>query len=267
MNKVVIITGASSGIGLACVKEFSKNGYSIVMAARSYDKLICIEKEIKIYNPNILSIKTDVSNHEDCRHLIESAIDRFGRIDMLINNAGISMRALFKDLDLSVLHTIMNTNFWGTVYCTKYALPYILEQKGSIVGITSIAGFMGLPGRTGYSASKFAMHGFLETLRVEHLHQGLHVMIVAPGFTASNIRKAALGADGMILGETSRNESLLMPAEEVARKIFKGSQKRKRLIILTLQGKLAVFLRNIIPRMIDSLDYYEMKREPKSPLI
>lgn len=265
-KKVVIITGASSGIGLACAKEFSKRNFMVVMAARSIDKLAAIEQEIKTYNPDILSLKADVSIESDCRKLIEDTILRFGRIDVLINNAGISMRALFKDLDLQVIHDLMNTNFWGTVYCTKYALPYVLEKEGSIVGISSIAGFMGLPCRTGYSASKFAMQGFLETLRIEHLKQNLHVMIVAPGFTASEIRKKALSADGSMQGETPRNESKMMSAEEVAVHIYNGVIKRKRQIVLTTQGKLAVFLRKWLPSLVDKLEYMEMKKEPNSPL-
>jgi len=266
-KKVVIVTGASSGIGLACVREFSRREFKVVMAARSIEKLLEIEKEIMSYNSDIMAIRVDVSQEEDCIQLINETIKRFGSIDILINNAGISMRALFKDLDLKVLHSLMNTNFWGTVYCTKYALPYILETKGSIVGVSSIAGFMGLPGRTGYSASKFAMHGFLETVRVEHLKQNLHVMIVAPGFTSSNIRKTALAANGNMQGETPRDESNMMKPEDVALKIYSGVVKRNRLVVLTIQGKLAVFLKRWVPSLIDYFEYQEMKKEPNSPLI
>ena len=266
-KKVVIITGASSGIGLACAREFSRHGFKVVLAARSIEKLQVIKEEMLSFNSDILAIRVDVSIEEDCKLLINETIKHFGSIDILINNAGISMRALFKDLDLKVLHSLMNTNFWGTVYCTKYALPYILERKGSIVGVSSIAGYMGLPGRTGYSASKFAMHGFLETIRVEHLKQNLHVMIVAPGFTSSNIRKSALAADGNIQGETPRDEDKMMSAEKVATYIYKGIMRRKRHIILTIKGKLGVFLKRIVPSMIDYFDYMEMKKEPNSPLV
>lgn len=266
-KKVVIITGASSGIGLACAIEFSRKNYKVVMAARNIEKLTKIEQEIKSYNPDVLSLKVDVSKEEDCKRMVDDTLQAFGQIDVLVNNAGISMRALFKDLDLDILHSLMNTNFWGTVYCTKYALPFILQRKGSLVGISSIAGFMGLPARTGYSASKFAMNGFLETLRVEHLRQDLHVMIVAPGFTASEIRKKALAADGSMQGETPRDEKKMMSAEEVASHIVSGIQKRRRQIILTTQGKLAVFLRKWFPSLVDKLEYQEMKKEPNSPLI
>jgi short-subunit dehydrogenase len=265
-RKVAIITGASSGIGLACARQFSKSGYAVVMAARSIDKLIDIEKEIEKSGGEVLSVKADVSSEADCRQIILEAVQKFGRIDVLVNNAGISMRALFKEVDLKVIHSLMNTNFWGTVYCTKYALPYILKEKGSIVGVSSIAGFLGLPGRTGYSASKFAMQGFLETIRIEHLKDNLHVMVVAPGFTASNIRNSALNANGNMQGESPRVEEKMMSSEEVAYYIYKGILKRKRQIILTVQGKLAVLLRKIFPSFIDKMEYNLMKKEPNSPL-
>lgn len=160
----------------------------------------------------------------------------------------------------------MDVNFWGTVYCTKYALPYLLKERGSVVGVISIAGFKGLPARTGYSASKFAIYGFLDTLRVEHLHDGLHVMIFAPGFTASNIRNVALTADGTMQGETPREEDKMMSAERVAHKLYNGVARRKAQIILTPIGKLTVFLNKLFPRLVDRLEYNYMKREPNSPL-
>lgn len=265
-DKVVIITGASSGIGLACAKEFASQNYRVVLAARSIDKLSEIERQLISLNKEVLIVQADVSIENDCKKIIDTTLSKFHRIDILINNAGISMRALFRDLDLKVLHSLMNTNFWGTVYCTKYALPYILESKGSIVGVSSIAGFMGLPGRTGYSASKFAMQGFLETVRVEHLKENLHVMVVAPGFTASNIRNVALNASGNAQGESPRDENKMMSSEQVAKYIYQGIKKRKRVVILTMQGKLAVLIRKFFPAFIDKMEYSIMKKEPNSPL-
>ena len=193
-------------------------------------------------------------------------IKNFGRIDILINNAGISMRALFKDVELNVLKRLMDVNFWGAVYCTKYALPYLQASKGSVVGISSIAGFIGLPGRTGYSASKFALHGFLETLRIENLKTGLHVLIAAPGFTATNVRKVALTAHGGQQGETPRAEDKMMSAETVAIHLAKAIKKRKRTLILTfVEGKLTVFLRKWLPSLVDRLAYNHMAKEPDSP--
>jgi len=264
-DKVVIITGASSGIGLAAAHAFAHKGAKVVMAARRLDKLLEIDKELSSVT-EILSVKTDVSSESDCKNLVEQAIARFGRVDILVNNAGISMRAMFLDLDLSVIKRLMDVNFWGTVYCTKYALPHILKTHGSIVGVISIAGFKGLPARTGYSSSKFAIYGFLDTLRVEHLKDDLHVMIFAPGFTASNIREEALVSDGSRQGETPRDEASMMTADECARHLIKGIEKRKAQIVLTPVGKLTVILNKFFPRLVDRLEYNYMKREPDSPL-
>src|ERR1035437_2724261 len=152
-GKVVIITGASSGIGRALAKEFFSRGASLALGARRIDQLEALKVELQ--SPNILCVATDVALEVDCKNLIELTIEKFGRIDVLINNAGISMRSLFLDLDMEVMHRVMNVNFFGTVYCTKYALPFLLESKGSLVGVISIAGHVGLPGRTAYSTPKF----------------------------------------------------------------------------------------------------------------
>jgi short-subunit dehydrogenase len=206
-DKIVIITGASSGIGKSCAEEFAKRGAKLVLGARNYDRLCEIARDLESrYSTRVLAVQCDVSKEAECEKLVGQAINTFQRIDVLVNNAGISMRALFKDLDLQVLHNLMNVNFWGAVYCTKYALPELLKSKGSVIGVSSIAGYRGLPGRTGYSASKFALNGFLEALRVENLKTGMHVMIASPGFTASNIRYSALVKDGGMQGDTSMEE-------------------------------------------------------------
>lgn len=264
-DKVIIITGASSGIGLAAARLFASMDAKVVIAARSADKL----DEVKATMPNpdnILCVKTDVSVEDDCKNLVQQTVDKFGRVDILVNNAGISMRAMFRDLDLDVIRHLMDTNFWGTVYCTKYALPYILESKGSIVGVISIAGLTGLPGRTGYSASKFAIRGFFNTLRVEHRYDGIHVMVFAPGFTTSNIRNVALLADGSLQGTTPRNESKMMSAEAVAQRMAYGLRKRKKEMILTPVGKLTKLFNFIMPGFVEWAEYRMMANEPDSPI-
>lgn len=266
-NKTVIITGASSGIGKACAESFAKRGANVVLGARQYVTLCQITEELeKKYGIKALAVACDVAKEEDCKQLIQQATTTFGRIDVLINNAGISMRALFNDLDLVVIRNLMEVNFWGTVYCTKYALPELLKNQGSVVGVSSIAGYKGLPGRTGYSSSKFAMNGFLEALRVENLKTGLHVMLASPGFTASNIRKVALVKDGSAQGETSMNEEKMMSSEEVAEIITNGVISRKRTLIMTSQGKLTVFLSKWLPGLLDKLVYNHFTKE-KDPLI
>jgi short-subunit dehydrogenase len=266
-DKVVIITGASSGIGKALVEKFAELEAIIVLAARNTDALEKIAKDLANKKINYLIVKTDVSKESDCKYLIDQTINRFNRIDILVNNAGISMRALFESADLSVLRQLMDVNFWGMVYCTKYALPYLLKEKGSVVGVSSIAGYKGLPGRSGYSASKFAMQGFLEVLRIENMKKGLHVLIACPGFTASNIRNSALAADGTPQGESPRDEAKMMTAEDVAVKIIQAILKRKHKVIMTMQGKMTVFLNKFFPKMMDRLVYKHMAQEPNSPFI
>ena len=175
------------------------------------------------------------------------------------------MRALFEEMDLSVMKKLMDINFYGTVYCTKFALPYLLESKGSVVGVSSIAGYKGLPGRAGYSASKFAMQGFLEVLRIENMKKGLHVLIACPGFTASNIRNTSLTADGTAQGESPRNEDKMMTSEEVAEKIIQAISKRKHRLTLTTQGKMTVILNKFFPKFMDKMVYNHMAKEPNSP--
>ena len=261
---MIIVTGAGSGIGLATARLFAELGAKVVMAARSYDVLL--QEASKMPNPDdILCVKTDVSVEDECKNLIQQTVERFGKIDVLVNNAGISMRAMFKDLDLQVIHRLMDVNFYGTVNCTKFALPYLLQSHGSVVGVISIAGFNPLPARTGYSSSKYAIRGFLDTLRVEHLYDNLHVMVFSPGFTASNIRNAALTADGSPQGETPRDEGKMMTAEEVASYMEKGLRKRKNEVILTPTGRLYVALRKIMPRLADRLCFNYMAKEPNSP--
>jgi len=263
-DKVAIVTGASSGIGLSTATLLAKYQAKVVLAARSADKLEALQHELEKYT-EVLSVRTDVSVEDDCRNLVEQTVKRFGKIDILVNNAGISMRAMFKDLDLSVIRRLMDVNFWGTVYCTKFALPYLLESKGSIVGVISTAGYKGLPGRTGYSASKFAINGFLDTLRSEHLYDGLHVMIYAPGFTSSNIRKTALMADGSQQGETPREEGKMMTSDRVAQIMLNHIRRRSRRATLTFTSKLLLVLTRLFPTITDHMEYWYMAREPDSP--
>jgi dehydrogenase/reductase SDR family member 7B len=260
-DKVVIITGASSGIGKALAFEFARRGAKIVAASRSGVN----DPELVNMSSGFLDILTDVTKESDCESLVRKTIERFGRIDILVNNAGISMRALFSEVSLDVIRQLMDTNFWGTVYCTKFALPYLLASKGSLVGVSSIAGYKGLPGRTGYSASKFAMQGFLEVVRIENLKKGLHVLIACPGFTASNIRKVALSKDGTSQGETPLDESKLMTAEQVAVHIIRAIEIKKDRLVLTTQGKMTVLLNKFFPKFMDKMVYNHMAKEPNSP--
>lgn len=263
-GKVAIVTGASSGIGLSCAEVFASQGASVVLAARRIDKLKIIESALTKMGYTVYAIKTDVTIEEDCNNLITMTVKKYGKIDYLINNAGVSMRAMLLDLDVKVVRRIMEVNFFGTVYCTKYALPYIIDSNGSIVGITSLAGFFGLPARSGYSASKFALQGFLETIRVENLHKNIHVMIVAPGFTATNIRKNALTANGTPQGISPRDENKMVSSREVALKITNGIFRHKRTLIMSREDYLSIIVRRLAPSLFDRILYYYMAKEPNS---
>lgn len=264
-NKTVVITGASSGIGEATAYEFAAKGANLVLAARSVEKLNEVKLRCEQLGVKVLVVKCDVSEEKQCEKLVKEALGAFSGIDVLINNAGISMRALFNDCDLSVIKQVMDINFWGSVYCTKYALPYLLKAKGSVVAVSSLAGIAGLPGRTGYSASKFALAGFMQSLRIENLKNDLHVGIVYPGYTASNIRNTALNKAGEAQQESPFDESKLMPAETVAKEIAVMVEKRKASRILTGQGALLKWLNLLVPSVVDGLIYKTVAKEKDSP--
>ncbi len=261
-KKVAVITGASSGIGKALSFEFAKNKFNIAICARRIDRLEQMAIEInKNFSVDVFISQTDIAVKEDCQNFIEETYNYFGRIDVLVNNAGISQRALFVDLELDSFKKIIDTNYWGTVYCTKFALPYLLQSKGSLVAISSISGFSPLPGRTAYCSSKYGIHGFLESLRIENLKTGLHVMIVAPGFTASEIREKAMVAGGGQQGSSPRNEAKMMTPERVAQKVLRGIRIRKRTIIMSPMGIAAVWFTRLLPELMDRIVYHHIKKE------
>ena len=250
-NKVVIVTGGTDGIGKALVDQLLRAGAKVATCGRNHDKLYALQSEYPSFP--LHTMVADVSSENDCRRFIETTLKVYGQIDILINNAGISMRALLKDAGTDVLRKVMDINFYGSVYCTKYALPALLQSKGTIVGVSSIAGYRGLPGRSPYWASKFALQGWLEAIKTELLHEGVHVMWVCPGFTTSNIRNAALNKDAQSHGETPMDESKMMSAEECAERILTGIRKKKRTLVMTFTGKRTVFLNKFFPGLADKL--------------
>lgn len=250
-DKVVAITGGSQGIGKALIELLLPMGAKVATCGRNQDKLY--DLQLRHSNQPLHCIVADVSNYNDCKLFIESTLKQFGSIDILINNAGVSMRSLLKDAEIDVFRKVMDINFFGTLYCTKLALKSIIERKGTIVGVSSIAGYRGLPGRSGYSASKFAVNGWLEAIRTELMDDGVNVMWVCPGFTRSNIRNAALNAQSKAQGESPLNEAELMSAPECAAHILRAIEKRKRTLVLTFQGKQTVLLNKLFPSLADKL--------------
>ncbi|MCX7764506.1 MAG: SDR family oxidoreductase [Bacteroidia bacterium] len=259
----VWITGASSGIGEALVKEFATKGWKVLAQARRRERL----EALAAFAPeHIVPFVGDVRDYSACEAAAHHAIEKFGRLDAVIANAGISHRALVEEVSLAVLREVMEVNFWGAVHAIKAALPYVLQQRGWIVGVSSIAGFRGLPARSGYSASKFALNGFLESLRTELYETGVSVLIAAPGFTRSEIRQKALTAEGLPQGESPLPEERLMSAEAVASAIYSAMMKRRKYLILTSQGRWTVRLNKIAPGWMDRIVYAYFLRENSSPL-
>jgi len=248
-NKVVVVTGGTDGIGKALVEQLLQSGAKVATCGRDHDKLYQLQSE---YPSSFLhTMVADVSSENDCRRFMETTIKVYGGIDILINNAGISMRALLKDVSTEVIRKVMDINFFGTVYCTKYALDSIIERKGTIVGVSSIAGYRGLPGRSAYSASKFALQGWLEAIKTELMDDQVHVMWVCPGFTTSNIRKASLDKNAHSHGNTTMDEGKMMSAEECAGHILNAVSKKKRTLVLTFTGKQTIFLNKFFPKLAD----------------
>jgi len=252
-DKVVMVTGGTDGIGKALVETLLQSGAKVATCGRHHDKLYALQSSYP--SSPLHTMVADVSSENDCRRFIETTIKFYGGIDILINNAGISMRALLKDATTEVVRKVMDVNFFGTVYCTKYALASIIERKGTIVGVSSIAGYRGLPGRSAYSASKWALQGWLEAVKTELLGDGVHVMWVCPGFTASNIRNAALNKDAEANAGSLMEEGKMMTAEECARHILTAIRKKKRTLVLTFTGKRTVFMNKFFPRLSDKLAY------------
>lgn len=250
-NKVVAITGGSDGIGKALIDALMPLGAKIATCGRNQGKLY--DLQLKYSNQHLHTVVCDVSNYNDCKNFIESTIKIYDGIDILINNAGVSMRSMVKDVEIDVIKKVMDINFYGTVYCTKLALSSIIERKGTIVGISSIAGYRGLPGRSGYSASKFAVNGWLEALRTELMDDKVNVMWVCPGFTASNIRNTALNNEGTPQGESPMDEQSMMSAEACATHILNAIKRRRRSLVLTFTGKRTVFMNKFFSNLTDKL--------------
>ncbi|HUR09794.1 MAG TPA: SDR family oxidoreductase [Flavitalea sp.] len=250
-DKVVVITGGSEGIGKALIEALVPLGAKVATCGRNYDKLYNLQMQYA--NIELHTVMCDVSKEQECQRFIDSTIKEFGGIDILINNAGISMHALVKDVETDVIRKVMDVNFFGSVYCTKFALSSIVERKGTVAGISSIAGYRGLPGRSAYSASKFALQGWLEALRTELIEDEVNVMWICPGFTTSNIRNAALNKEGQPQGESKMDESKMMPAAECAQYILKAIEKRKRSLVLTFTGKRTVLMNRFFPALTDKM--------------
>jgi short-subunit dehydrogenase len=264
---VCIITGASDGIGAEMARQLAagrgKNA-ALVLAARSQDKLEAVAAQCEALGAQTLVVPTDVSQEQQCRSLVDRAVSRFRRIDTLINNAGISAQALFSDVKPADLHwyeELMKVNLWGSVWCTHAALQQLKASRGRIVAVSSLAGLVGVPGRTAYSASKFAMTGFFEALRAELKSSGVSVTTAYPGVVATRIRYRGLNARGVAAGSSGLKEEGAMSVEECARLILQGMAQRRREVVMTAKGKMGRFAKLIVPGMVEAVALAALKDE------
>ncbi len=265
--RVVIITGASDGIGAEVARQLAAKegaGLALVLAARNSAMLAAVAGECAALGAQTLVLQTDVSVQDDCKRMVADTVARFGRIDVLINNAGRSAHALFEDVsDLGWYEDLMRVNLWGSVWCTHAALPHLKASHGSIVAVSSLAGLVGVPGRTAYGASKFAVSGFFEALRSELKGAGVSVTTAYPGVVATRIRYRGYNAEGKEHGSSSLKEDNAMPVEECAALIIDGMNRRKREVVMTAKGKLGRFLKLLVPGLIENMALAAVKDDAK----
>jgi len=253
-DKVVVITGASSGIGRELAYQLAEQGAWLSLAARNGERLTAVAKECQARGGKAIAIVTDVSEQTQCAQLIQRTVENYDRIDVLVNNAGITMWANFEEVsDISFYEQIMRVNYLGSVYCTYYALPFLKKTKGQIIGISSLAGKNGIPKRSGYAASKHAIVGFFDTLRIELEEYGISVTMIYPDFVATETRKRAFGADGKPIGESPVKEREVMSAEKCAQLIIQAAAARKRELMMTWRGKAGVWVKLIAPGLVDRI--------------
>ncbi|MBS7806862.1 SDR family oxidoreductase [Variovorax sp. PCZ-1] len=265
--KIIVITGASEGIGAEIARQLAnthKAGVGLVLAARKMDALQAVAAQCAALGAQTLCVRTDVGVREDCVSLVSQTVEKFGRIDALINNAGISAQALFEEVaadKLSWYEDVMRVNHWGSVWCTHAALPHVIKSQGSIVAVSSLAGIIGVPGRTAYSASKFAQAGFFEALRAEMKVHGVSVTTAYPGVVLTQIRQHGLNAKGEALGSSGLKEEGAMTVQACARLIIAGMERREREVVMTGKGKLGRWLKLLAPGSVEKMALNAVKAE------
>jgi NAD(P)-dependent dehydrogenase (short-subunit alcohol dehydrogenase family) len=252
-DKVVAITGAASGIGLALAHQFAREGAFVALIDMDPDALARREQELQAAGHRAMAITCDVTDQDRCRAAIAAIIRAYGGIDVLVNNAGITQRSRFADTRIDVFHKVMAVNFFGSLYCTKAALDSLIERRGLIIVNESVAGLTPLLGRTGYSASKHALHGLFTSLRCELREKGVHVLIVCPGFIKTNLQRRALGADGRITDRPQSRIGKQTTPESAAADIYRAAVKKKHLLVLTFMGKLGYWISRITPVLYEKM--------------
>ena len=253
-ENVVIVTGASSGIGREIALHLAEQGAWLVLAARRADRLEAVAAACRERGGLALVVPTDVSQQEQCQALIAHTIQEYGRLDTLINNAGRTMWSPLEDLQsLQPMEDVMRVNYFGSLYCTYYALPHLKLTQGRIVAVSSLAGKSGIPDRSGYAASKHAVTGFFDSLRIELAETGVTVTVVYPDYVATETRQRAYGPDGTPLGQSPIREEAAMSAETCARQVIQAAARREREEIMSLRGKIGLWVKLIAPGLIDRI--------------
>lgn len=256
VGKVVLITGASSGIGAELARQFAAAGARVALAARDSARLELVANDCRTAGGEALVVPADVTHEADCRAMIDTTVAHYGALDVLVNNAGMSMSGRFDEItDLSIFETIMRLNYLGSVWCTAFALPHLKRSRGRIVAISSLTGLTGVPKRTAYAASKHAMAGFFDSLRIELADSGVSVTGVYPGFVFSEINRRALSPDGTPFGERAykRKRGETMETAECARQILRATAQRDRDLIMTWRGKIGRVLKLLSPALVDRI--------------
>jgi short-subunit dehydrogenase len=253
-GKVIVITGASAGIGAEMARQLARERARLVLAARGAEALRRVRDQCRQLEAEAIDVSTDVSVDADCRSLIDQAVAAFGGIDVLVANAGVSMHARFDEIeDFTTFERLFRINTMGTVWCVRHAYPHLKRSRGLIVGVSSLAGRIGVPARTTYCASKFAQSGFLEALRIEAADHGVDVTVAFPGVVATEIRRRGLNGRGEPAGVSGLAEDKAMPVEQCARLIIDGMRRRQREVVMTAQARVGLWLKLIAPSMIDRM--------------
>jgi NADP-dependent 3-hydroxy acid dehydrogenase YdfG len=265
-DKVVIITGASSGIGEALACHLARAGACLALAARSAERLETVAAECRRLGAKAVSVPTDVSDEGQCKALVVSALTTYGRIDALVNNAGFAVGAEFASLpSLALFVEVLNTNFLGSVYCTHYALPHLKQTRGRIVAVSSVAARIPFPYYSSYTASKYAMAGFFDVIRMELDDSGVSVTTIYPDFVATRFSANVRDAGGRPRGQDARSYSRkTMTAQECARRIVEAAAARRREVTLSTRGRLAPWIMLLAAGVVDKIARKVVRKPPSS---
>ena len=260
-NKIAVVTGAASGIGAAISRTLADNGAKIGLMDNDQSALEAAADDMVALGYDVRAICCNVAREAECETAMRELVAHYGGIDILVNNAGITQRSAFTDTDISVYRKVMDVNFFGSLYCTKFAIASLIERRGTIIIIESLAGVAPLLGRTGYCASKHALHGFFTSLRAELNTSGVHILIVCPGFVKTQLQTRALGGDGRVTGHPQSMVGKQDSPERVAELVYQGMQKRKNLLVLSPVGKLTSWLSRFAPNLDERLMARQLRAE------